>query len=355
MSTKQIALVVGSTGIVGKNLCDHLIRTSNWTVYGLARNPLAAQNILPISANLLDRDELKKALAKIDVTHVFFCTWSRQASEQENCDVNGAMFSNLLDALDPAPRLTHVALVTGTKNYLGSFDTYGQSTLDTPFREEQPRVPGLNFYYVQEDILFEKAALRGFSWSVHRPSTIIGYAVGNAMNMGITLSVYATICRETGQPFVFPGSPQQYNGLVDVTDARLLARHLEWASITPKAANQAFNIVNGDVFRWRWLWQQLAEFFAIEAAPYPGKITLLAEQMRDAGAIWDGIVAKHGLKPHSLPELASWWHTDADLGREIECLNDMSKSRVLGFLDYQQTLQSFKDLFERLRHENIIP
>lgn len=265
------------------------------------------------------------------------------------------MLRNLLDALDAAPRLTHVALGTGTKNYLGSFDAFGQTSLDTPFREEQPRVPGLNFYYVQEDILFEKAAQRGFSWSVHRPSTIIGHALGNAMNMGFTLSVYATICRETGRPFVFPGSPQQYNGLVDVTDARLLARHFEWAATTPRAANQALNIVNGDVFRWRWLWPQLAAFFGIESAPYPGYSTPLTEQMRDAGPVWERIVAKHSLKPYALTELASWWHTDADLGREIECLSDMSKSRKLGFLDYQQTLQSFLDLFERLRHENIIP
>ncbi|WP_375497155.1 SDR family oxidoreductase [uncultured Nostoc sp.] len=355
MSTRQIALVVGSTGIVGKNLANHLTRTSDWTVYGLARNPSMEQRILPVAVNLLELDKLKEALAKIDVTHVFFCTWSRQATEQENCDVNGAMLRNLLDALDAAPRLTHVALATGTKNYLGSFDAFGQTSLDTPFREEQPRVPGLNFYYVQEDILFQKAVQRGFSWSVHRPSTMIGHALGNAMNMGVTLSVYATICRETGHPFVFPGSPQQYNGLVDVTDARLLARHIEWAATTPRAANQAFNIVNGDVFRWRWLWPQLVAFFGIESAPYPGYATPLAERMRDAGSVWERIVAKHSLKPYALTELASWWHTDADLGREIECLSDMSKSRELGFLDYQQTLQSFLDLFERLRRENIIP
>jgi hypothetical protein len=29
----------------------------------------------------------------------------------------------------------------------------------------------------------------------------------------VTLAVYATICRETGRPFVFPGSQQQGEGL----------------------------------------------------------------------------------------------------------------------------------------------
>jgi nucleoside-diphosphate-sugar epimerase len=71
MNTKQIALVAGSTGIVDKNLCNHLAKTGDWTVYGLARNPSTEPGIFPVSANLLDRDRLKSALAGIDVTHVF--------------------------------------------------------------------------------------------------------------------------------------------------------------------------------------------------------------------------------------------------------------------------------------------
>ncbi len=53
--------------------------------------------------------------------------------------------------------------------------------------------------------------------------------------------------------------------------------------------------------------------------------------------------------------LASAWHTDADLGRPIEVLTDMSKSRKLGFLDYQATSDSFSDPFSRLREEHLIP
>jgi hypothetical protein len=53
--------------------------------------------------------------------------------------------------------------------------------------------------------------------------------------------------------------------------------------------------------------------------------------------------------------LASAWHTDADLGRPIEVVTDMSKSRKLGFLAYQATNESFFDLFTRLRDTHIIP
>jgi len=74
---------------------------------------------------------------------------------------------------------------------------------------------------------------------VHRPHTIIGKAVDNAMNMRTTLAAYATICRETGRPFQFPGSQVQWEGLTDMTDARLLARHMLWTATEPAAANMA--------------------------------------------------------------------------------------------------------------------
>ncbi len=181
------------------------------------------------------------------------------------------MVRNLLEAVAPACSLQHAALVTGLKHYLGPFEAYGKGALPaTPFREEQPRLNVENFYYAQEDEVFAAAARDGFTWSIHRPHTIIGYALGNAMNMGVTLAAYATICRETGRPFLFPGSPAQWNSLTDMTDARLLARHLEWAATTPAARNQAFNIVNGDVFRWSWMWSRLADWFGIEPAPFDG-------------------------------------------------------------------------------------
>jgi nucleoside-diphosphate-sugar epimerase len=184
---------------------------------------------------------------------------------------------------------------------------------------------------------------------MHRPHTIIGYAVGNAMNMGVTLAVYATICRETGRPFMFPGSPKQWTGLTDMTDARLLARHLEWAAMTDAARNQAFNVVNGDVFRWSWMWTRIANWFGLEPAAYPDEGIPLEPQLADAGPIWVKIAHKYNLAKADLSAITSAWHTDADLGRPIEVVTDMSKSRKLGFFVYQPTDDSFFELFVRLR------
>ena len=44
------------------------------------------------------------------------------------------------------------------------------------FQESLPRLPSANFYYDQEDALFEIAAKRGFTWSVARPGLIVGFA-----------------------------------------------------------------------------------------------------------------------------------------------------------------------------------
>ncbi len=350
------ALIIGATGIVGNNLARHLI-DKGFEVAGLARNPASdIAGLRPVAANLLDPESLASAVRDLKPSHVFFSTWSRQATELENIRVNGAMVKNLLDALRPHKSVEHVALVTGLKHYLGPFEAYGKGVLPaTPFREEQGRLEVDNFYYAQEDEVFAAAKTDGFSWSVHRPHTIIGYALGNAMNMGVTLAVYASICKATGRPFIFPGSPMQWNGLSDMTDARLLARHLEWASTTDAARNKDFNVVNGDVFRWSWMWQRIAAWFDIEPQPLPSEMTTLESQLADAGPIWADIAAKNGLAEHDIDKLASAWHTDADLGRPIEVMTDMSKSRKLGFLDYQATDDSFTDLFTRLREARIIP
>ncbi|WP_407521211.1 SDR family oxidoreductase [Methylobacterium oryzisoli] len=352
---ERSALVAGVSGIVGNALARHLV-AEGWTVHGLARRSTALPGMHPVAADLTDPAGLRTALSDLRPSHVFITTWLRQPTEADNIRVNGAMVRNLLDALSPGGSLRHAALVTGLKHYLGPFEAYGKGSLPpTPFREEQPRLDVENFYYAQEDAVFAAAERDGYGWSVHRPHTIIGYALGNAMNMGVTLAAYATLCRETGRPFVFPGSRAQWDGLTDMTDARLLARHLAWAASTPAARNQAFNVVDGDVFRWNWMWGRLAGWFGLEPALYPDTPSPLERQLADAAPAWAEIARRHGLVEADLGRLASAWHTDADLGRPIEVVTDMSKSRRLGFLDYQPTDDAFFDLFARLRDELVIP
>lgn len=351
----KTALVAGVTGINGSAIA-RLLADRGWLVYGLSRSPAQMKGVTPVAADLQIASATANALSGIDPDAVFVTTWLRRDTEAENIRVNGAMMRNLLAGLPKRDGARHVALVTGLKHYLGPFEAYGKGRLpQTPFREDQGRLDVANFYYAQEDALFEAAERDAFSWSVHRPHTVIGMAVGNAMNMGTTLAAYATMCRETGRPFTFPGSATQWNGLTDMTDADLLAEHLLWAAETDAAHDEAFNVVNGDVFRWRWMWERIAHWFGLEPAPFDGTPRPLEEQMKEDAPLWREIAEREGLAEPDLTQLSSPWHTDADLGRPIEVLTDMGKSRALGFTGYRQTDAAFFALFERLRAQRLIP
>ncbi len=81
----------------------------------------------------------------------------------------------------------------------------------------------------------------------------------------------------------------------------------------------------------------------------------LETQMANDAKVWRDIAGRHGLIEPDIERLASAWHTDADLGRPIEVVTDMSKSRRLGFTAYQATDDAFFALFEQLRADRLIP
>jgi nucleoside-diphosphate-sugar epimerase len=353
---ERIGLVVGATGIIGAALGHELV-CQGWRVLGLSSRPRSdIPGITPLAADLLERSSLAAALKGHKPTHVFLATWKRHDTEAENVLVNGAMIRNVLETLSQTKSTRHVALVTGLKHYLGPFEAYAKGDLPpTPLREELPRLPVPNFYYAQEDEVYAAAQRDGFTWSIHRPHTVIGKAVGNAMNLGTTIAVYASICRETVRPFRWPGSEAQWRGLSDVTDARVLAKHLIWAAETEAAQDVAFNVVNGDIFRWHWLWPRLARWFGVEPVGWDGIVHPLEREMANDDPVWEEIARRYSLVEPNLRKLASPWHTDLDLGRPIEVMTDMKNSRERGFSVFQPTEQSFVDLFAQLRRDRLIP
>jgi nucleoside-diphosphate-sugar epimerase len=351
------ALVVGATGIAGRGASQELL-TIGAHVHGLSRG---RDGVVPgvehVAADLLDPASVGKAVSRLKPSHVYLTVWSRRPTEEENIKVNAGIVHTVLEAIAPAESVKHVALVTGLKHYLGPFEAYVKSGANppTPVREEQARLNLPNFYYNQEDELYAASKRDGFTWSVHRPHTIIGKAIGNAMNMGTTLAAYASICKELGRPFKFPGSEAQWRGLSDMTDTRVLGKQLVWASTTDAAKNEAFNIVNGDIFRWSWMWPRIAKWFGVACEGVDGAPVPLEVQMAGDAGVWKAMAAKFGLVEPDLWRVASPWHTDLDLGRPIEVMTDMALCRKLGFLVYQSTEDAFHDLFATLRKDKVIP
>jgi hypothetical protein len=113
--------------------------------------------------------------------------------------------------------------------------------------------------------------------------------------------------------------------------------------------------VNGDVVRWRRLWPRLAAHLGVRPEG-PGDVPLpLEQQMADAAPVWAQLVEDHDLVEPDLARVASWWHTDSDLGRDMEVIADMTRSRLAGFTGYVSTERALLRLVDRYRAERLVP
>ena len=84
--------------------------------------------------------------------------------------------------------------------------------------------------------------------------------------------------------------------------------------------NAAFNVTNGDSFRWSRVWPLLAQWFGM---PCGGPRNMkLATWMADKGPVSDRFVAEHGLEPRSLESLASWEFADFVFAKDWDLLTD---------------------------------
>ncbi len=344
------AVVAGALGVIGRHLAQYLTTLEGWQVVGLSRRkPDFETTVRYISVDLLEREDCAAKLADLtDTTHIFYAAL-QGALDADNVAPNRDMLVNLVETIEPiAPRLEHISLTQGGKVYgchLGPFKT--------PAKETDPRHMPPDFYYDQEDFLKERQKGKNWSFSLIRPDFVCGFALGNAMNLTTVIAVYAAISKELNLPLYYPGSAKAFGRIAEVTDTHHLAKATHWAATTPACANQAFNVTNGDFFRWRYLWPRIAAFFGMEAGP--PQPMLLAQQMADKGAVWDAIVKKHDLRPHGFEEIAQWPFGDFTFGAEWDFMLDMTKARTYGFHDAVDSEEMFLRMFAEMRRDKIIP
>ena len=275
--SKNVVLVAGVHGVSGRAAATAWANTRDTKVYGLSRrNADLPEGVEGITVDLLDRQDVERKLGGLDgVTHLVFAAYIEKASASERCRVNVAILKHLVEVVEAAsPALSHVTFYQGGKAYgsdLGPFKT--------PAREDDPRLMSPNFYYDQEDFLRRQQVGKSWHWTALRPEAIIGYATGNPMNLGVAIAVYATISKELGIPLRFPGSPEAYRALYQVSSADLLAAATVWAGVTPAARDEIFNITNGDQFRWQYMWPRIARMFEMEIAePVPMPLLVLHDR-----------------------------------------------------------------------------
>jgi nucleoside-diphosphate-sugar epimerase len=348
---KNTALVVGAQGIIGNNLINYLSKLDNWNIIGLSRRQGKDSTCLKnISVDLLDTEDCKNKLSDLSsVTHIFYAAYQDRPAWAELVQPNVLMLQHVVEIVDQAaPDLQHISLMQGYKVYGAHLGTF-----KTPAKETDAGHMPPEFNVDQQEYLEKKQQGKSWTWSAIRPSVVGGIALGNPMNLAVAIAVYATICKELKIPFRFPGKPGAYDKLIEVTDAGILAKATVWAATNEQCANQAFNIANGDLFRWNDMWPKIAKYFNLEVAP-PLQMQL-ETVMADKEELWNSIIRKNSLEPHPYKDVSSWRFADFVLAWDYDVFADSTKSHKFGFHEYIDTEEMFINIFDTLRSKNIIP
>src|SRR5690242_2165109 len=409
------AIVVGATGILGREIVHELSKhRQQWpTVHALSRSNKEhfAETVIYHHIDLLSSvDEMAKDLESVRGNVVFFAGYMQKDTEQENWDVNGAMLSNFLQALVKTGAISgvdRIVLVTGAKQYGVHLGAPKNPMLESdPWLTDSTWPP--NFYYHQQNILHSFCEEHKKEWTVTYPNDVIGYAAGNYMNLATSIALYALVSKELDSEksgLVFPGSPTFYTKFDCFTSSKLHAQFCAWAALEPRAANQAFNVTDGDAESWQNLWPRVAAYFGTcvnptqfqsgaassllkyvaggasstaKLAPQP-PLTVHAStaglhgtpaleqsvveqhvdlekwsQRADVREAWRRIAEREGLQEDAF-EAATWGFLGFVLGRNFDLVISMSKARKAGWTGYVDSWEGLEGVFGELRRVGVLP
>ncbi|WP_028600887.1 SDR family oxidoreductase [Ottowia thiooxydans] len=349
-------LVAGATGVAAQNLIEIVRKAKNWKAIGLSRNPPASlpPSVQHIAADMMDAEGCKRALKGVEVTHLVFAARAKHKLYTtmapgakvgvENVEPNIEMLRNVVAACEGSS-LRHVHVIQGSKWYGFHMGPY-----PTPAKESAPGHMPPNFYFDQQKFLESSGG--PWTWSTSRPAAINGKNVGSGPNLVSTLGVYALICKHLGLPLDFPGKPGAYKSLMELSDAEQVAESIFWMCNTPAAENQAFNVVNGDLFRWESIWPRIAEHYGMKMGTV--RYFPLVQWMADKGPVWDEIVKTEGLQARSIDDVASWGFADFLLGCDFDIISSTTKIRQAGFHRMVDTEEMIIDQLTHYRKEKIL-
>ncbi|MFK7965611.1 MAG: SDR family oxidoreductase [Burkholderiaceae bacterium] len=349
---KKTVLVVGATGMAGRYFLQYAEhQRPDWDLIGLARRPLDFDSRATYVAADLNEDEIPEQVSRAltHVTDLVFAGFVPAPTWLEQVDPNRRLLANALAAVKAsgAP-LQRVILIQGMKYYgshLGAFPT--------PAREDAARHMPPNYYYAQQDLLEQAQQGQAWHWTCLRPHVIAGYGARSPQNLLTVLGVYAAISRHLGLPLCFPGTAGAYRAINQATDARILAQAIAWALDEPACRNEAFNITNGDFFRWEHLWPAVAHHFQM---PYGAVQTLdLGTQMADKADIWAQICEQHQLESQPFDELVNWPFADYIWRCDWDVMASTIKARQAGFAPCIDTQAMYLELLGLLQDKKVLP
>lgn len=396
--SRSHALVTGATGLAGRALVQELVE-HGWPVVATSRSPQPPlAGVSWIQVDLLDRSAVERALGPHTITHVFHAAqmpppdpiagppwllrvgtalggatlrltgrWNRARKSlyralavstgmHDPAQNNLAMLRNVTEvAQSRSPGLTHVVVVTGGRHYgmhLGPrlYPAYQSHYIE----DETPRCPEPNWYYDLEDHLRDHAGTGGWTWTVLRPSFLLGTLRNGQHNLGTALGAYVALTSAMSLPLDFLGDKRSASIETDLTCANQLAQVARWTVDTPAAADQAFNVATGMPFSWSALWPAF-----VTAQGRTGRVTSkgvrLTRLVKDHQSAWRGLAQRHSLAEADLKVLASPGYADQMMLLDWDATFDVGKLKRAGFGYFPTPLQVLNDLVKTMEEQQLIP
>lgn len=377
-ATSKQVLIAGATGVVGYAAMQHFASSGIATRALSRRVPDATYGAVHATVDLNDPAATRDfAETCSGVTHLVYAALFEKPGlvggwlQDDQIATNDRMLRNLLEPLMAAAvNLEHVTLLQGTKAYGAHV-----RPIDLPARENRSEHAHDNFYWLQEQYLRSAAEQSDWRWTIFRPQIIFGETLGVAMNLIPVLGAYGALLKARGEPLHFPGGP---GGVLEAVDADLLAHAIAWAGGLATdatrgsesrqhennghpAANEIFNITNGDVFNWRSLWPMVAD--ALGMAVGEDRPLSVAAMLSSADAEWRALAAQHGLREPDLQQLVGESHHYADFTMAYgfagaappPALVSTIKLRAAGFHEVIDTEVMFRKWFRRLQDNRVLP
>lgn len=368
----KTVLVVGASGFVGGAVVQCLAAAGDCRVIAASRRrpPDLPAGVAHLALDLLDATACQQqvedqANGLASVTHVVYAAINETPgdlvaswTDPLHAERNGQMLENLMEPLFAvATGLQQVVAIHGTKAYGPHYPGH----IAVPLRESMPRPAFDDFYFRQEDYLWQrqksdKAAGRNWYWTTFRPPAIAGGGMGSNLNGLLAIAVFACLSKAAGQPLGFPGALPG-DGVMEMVDVELLARGVAWALDATTARDQTFNIANGDTYIWPDLWPQIAAEIGVPTgAP---QVRSLVAAVTEKASLWAELVERHGLAAPAdwrafLGEscaLADFALNNCD--RTV--LTSTIKLRQAGFADCVDTSESVIKWIRRWREQKILP
>jgi nucleoside-diphosphate-sugar epimerase len=356
--------IAGASGVIGASAVEAFAR-AGWDVVALSRRrPVLPAGVafrhLPL--DFADAARCAAAVGEIGaVGHLVYAAVAEAPglvggwSDPALIETNRRMFANLATPLAATGALRWVGLLQGTKAYGAHLHP-----IALPAREDGPRDPHANFYWEHEDCLRALAQQHGFDWTIFRPQVVFGGAPGAVMNPVVAIGAYAALCRELRRRFDYPASGAT---MWEITDASLLAEALLWATDSPSAVRQTFNVTNGDVFVLQHDCPRIADRLGLAPGEArPGGIAALLSG-EDAASAWRSIAARYQLRIDDLGALLGQSHHYVDLllseriiqAGGLPTLVSGIKIRKAGFSQCRDSLESLLFWLRRMSETGLLP